>query len=170
MHRRSWIFAAAAAFASLAATGATAQALTAQRTVLTSYAASQMVAACMAVAARDELDIAIAVVDPSGNLLAFQAAEGASERGILTSQLKAKTAARWQRSTADLFDRVNNNVNRAPEFVGDFPQPGGFPIFIDNALIGAVGAGGGVGSGDDECAMHAIQTIFGDSATTVRAE
>ena len=142
------------------------QALVSERKVLSSHAARRLVDACMAFGAT--VPLAIAVVDPAGNLLSFHAMEGSTETAILTAQLKAKTAARWRRPTEQLFDRVNNNVNRAPEWVGDFPQPGGFPIFVGGELLGAVGAGGGAGTQDDACAKHAIQTVFGAAALAAR--
>ena len=168
MLNRSWLLAIAAATATCATASPAPQALTMERTFLTNYAASQIVASCMAIAARDSANIAIAVVDPYGNLLAFQAAEDTTETGSLTAQLKARTAARWRRATVELFDRVNNHVNRAPEWVGDFPQPGGFPIFIEGEIVGAVG--GGVGSADDECAIAAVRAVFGDTARIARPE
>ncbi len=170
MLNRSWLIAVMAAIATFSTTSVHAQALTMERTFLTNYAASQIVASCMAIAARESANIAIAVVDPYGNLLAFQAAEDSTETGSLTAQLKAKTAARWRRATVELFDRVNNQVNRAPEWIGDFPQPGGFPIYVEGQIIGAVGAGGGVGSADDACAVAAVAAVFGDTASLTRPE
>ena len=166
----SRLFVITATIAAFGTTAAAAQALTMDRKFLTNYAASQIVASCMAIAARDNANIAIAVVDPYGNLLAFQAAEDTTETGSMTAQLKAKTAARWRRATVELFDRVNNQVNRAPEWVGDFPQPGGFPIYVEGQIVGAVGAGGGVGSVDDECAIAAVEAVFGDTARLARPE
>ncbi len=170
MLNRSWLIAVTATIATFGTTSAAAQALTMERKFLTNYAASQIVASCMAIAARDSANIAIAVVDPYGNLLALQAAEDTTETGSMTSQLKAKTAARWRRATVELFDRVNNHVNRAPEWIGDFPQPGGFPIYVEGQIVGAVGAGGGVGSVDDECAIAAVEAVFGDTASLARPE
>jgi len=142
---------------------ASAQSLTTQRTEISTYAAKEIVAACVAMAEEEEWSVAIAVVDPHGSLLAFQAMEGATETAITTAQRKAKTAARWRRSTDDLFERVNNHVNRAPEWMGGFPQGGGFPITVDGEVIGAAGGGGGGGDGslDDKCTLHGIRTVFG---------
>ncbi len=148
---------------------ASAQSLFSDRRVLSSLAAQKIVDACSAIAAKTRADIAIAVVDPSGNLLDFHAMEGATEAAITTAQLKAKTAARWRRTTEDLFQRVNKQVNRAPEFLGDFPQPGGYPLFVNGQLVGAVGAGGGNGSQDEDCAKAAIAQIFGKTVTIARA-
>ena len=167
MPLRSLLFAAAAFVCFSAA--ASAQPLLSDKKVLSSAAAQKIVDACSAIAAKTHSDIAIAVVDSSGNLLDFHAMEGASEAGITKAQLKAKTAARWRRTTEDLFQRVNKQINRAPEFLGDFPQPGGYPLFVNGQLVGAVGAGGGNGTEDEDCAKAAIAQVFGKTATITRA-
>jgi uncharacterized protein GlcG (DUF336 family) len=151
------------ALAVVGAGAAMAQSLTVQRTEISPYAAKQIVEACADLAEQESLSVAIAVVDPHGSLLAFQAMDGANETAITTAQLKAKTAARWRRSTDDLFERVNNHVNRAPEWMGGFPQGGGFPITVDGVVIGAAGGGGGGGDGsaDDRCTLHGIRSVFG---------
>ena len=171
MRARALAVAAAAVLVASVA-GASAQSLLSQRKVLSAAAAKRLVDACMEFGARTpNLPVAIAVVDPSGNLLSFHAMEGSTETTILTAQLKAKTAARWRRPTSELFDRVNNNVNRAPEFVGDFPQSGGYPLFIEGEYVGAVGAGGGGGgTHDNDCAEHAIRTVFGAAAVAARPQ
>jgi uncharacterized protein GlcG (DUF336 family) len=50
--------------------------------------------------------------------------------------------------------------------MGDFAQPGGFPIFIGNEMVGAIGAGGGIGNQDDECAQAAIKAVFPNAVTS----
>lgn len=139
------------------------------RKVLTPAAARKLVDACIAYADQKKFTaLGISVVDPDGTLLSFQGTEGAAEGALKTAELKAITAAHWQRTTVELFERVNKQINRAPEFIGDFPQPGGFPIFIDNEMVGAIGAGGAIGNQDDECAQAAIKAVFAN-ATTARA-
>ena len=62
----------------------------------------------------------------------------------------------------------SRQVNRAPEWMGDLAQPGGFAIFLGNEMVGAIGAGGGIGNQDDECAQAAIKAVF-PTASTSRA-
>ncbi len=147
-------------FAVISFSTVSAQSLTTQKTEISNYAAKEIVAACAALAEAENMSVAIAVVDPHGNLLAFQAMDGATEAAILTAQLKAKTAARWRRPTDVLFERVNSHLNRAPEWAGDFPQGGGFPIVVNGTVIGAAG-GGGDHSLDDQCTLHGIRAVFG---------
>jgi glc operon protein GlcG len=143
------------------------QPLLATRKVITATAARSLVDACVAYAAQKKYTaLGISVVDPAGNLLSFQGTEGASETALKTAELKATTAAHWRRPTIELWERVNKQINRAPEWMGDFAQPGGFPIFIGNEMVGAIGAGGGIGNQDDECAQAAIKAVFPDASTT----
>jgi glc operon protein GlcG len=141
--------------------------LLATRKVVTTAAARLLVDACVAYAAQKKYTaLGIAVVDPDGTLLSFQGTDGASATALETAELKATTAAHWRRPTIELWERVNKQINRAPEWMGHFAQPGGFPIFIDNEMVGAIGAGGGIGNQDDECAQAAIEAVFPAASTT----
>ena len=113
------------------------QPLLATRKVITTAAARALVDACVTYAGQKKYTaLGIAVVDPDGTLLSFQGTEGATDTALETAELKATTAAHWRRPTIELWERVNKQVNRAPEWMGDFAQPGGFPIFIDNEMVG----------------------------------
>jgi glc operon protein GlcG len=142
------------------------QPLLATHKVLTTRAARALIDACVAYADQKKYTaLGISVVGPDGTLLSFQGTEGATSSALQTAELKATTAAHWRRPTIELWDRINKQVNRAPEWMGDFAQPGGFPIFLGSEMVGAIGAGGGMGSQDDECAQAAIKAVF-PSATT----
>jgi len=135
--------------------------------VITTTAARALIDACVAYAGQKKYTaLGISVVDPDGTLISFQGTEGASGTALKTAELKATTAAHWRRPTIELWDRVNKQINRAPEWMGDFAQPGGFPIFIGKDMVGAVGAGGGIGSQDDECAKAAIAAVFPNASST----
>jgi glc operon protein GlcG len=147
------------------------QPLLVTRKVLTPMAARRLIDACVTYADQKKYTaLGIAVVDPDATLLAFQSTEGATKTALETAELKAKTAAKWLRPTEELWDRVNKQINRAPEFTGDLAQPGGFPIFIGKDMVGAIGAGGGVGNQDDECAKAAVAAVFGNTASLARAQ
>jgi uncharacterized protein GlcG (DUF336 family) len=149
-----------------AAPPATPQPLLTTRKVITTTAARKLIDACIAYADQKKYTaLGMSVVDPDGTLLSFQGTEGATETALKTAELKATTAAHWRRPTIELWDRVNKQVNRAPEWMGDFAQPGGFPLFIGNDTVGAVGVGGGIGSQDDECAQAAIKVVFPNAST-----
>src|SRR5262245_62148458 len=160
-----------ASIAVLTAANAHAQALVSDKKDITGYAARKMIEACMAEAARDRYPISIAVVDSAGYLLSYQATDGATGNTGMTAQLKAKTAAKFRRATAELYERVNKQVNRAPEWMGYFPIPGGFPIVVQGEVVGAIGVGaaGLSGGKDEDCAQNAIKAVFGDGKTLPRS-
>jgi uncharacterized protein GlcG (DUF336 family) len=148
----------------LVATDANAQALLSDKRDVTGFAARKMIEACIAEAARDRYPIAIAVVDSAGYLISYQATDGATGNTGETAQRKAKTAAKFRSSTAELYERANKQINRAPEWMGYFPIPGGFPIEVQGETVGAIGVGaaGLSGGKDEDCAQNAIKAVFGD--------
>ena len=148
-----------ATVAVLTAANAHAQALLADKKDITGFAARKMIEACIAEAARDRYPIAIAVVDSAGYLLSYQATDGATGNTGETAQLKAKTAAKFRSATAELYERVNKQINRAPEWMGYFPIPGGFPVEVQGEIVGAIGVGaaGLSGGKDEDCAAERDQ-------------
>ena len=156
-----------ACIAVLTAANAHAQSLLSDKKDITGFAARKMIEACMAEAARDHYPIALAVVDSAGYLISYQATDGATGNTGVTAQLKAKTAAKFRRATGELYERVNKQINRAPEWMGYFPIPGGFPIVVQGEVVGAIGVGaaGLSGGKDEDCAQNAIKAVFGDGKT-----
>src|SRR5258708_5900797 len=140
-----------ACVAALTATNANAQSLLSDKKDITPFAARKMIDACLSQAAREHFPIALAVVDSAGYIVSYQATDGPMAHTGVTAQLKAKTAAKFRRSTAELYERVNKQINRAPEWMGYFPLPGGYPIIVEGEVVGAIGAGSaGVTEGEDE--------------------
>src|SRR5947209_14188084 len=153
-----------ACIVAITATTAYAQTLTEEKKTITPLAARKVIEACIAQATRDHYPIALAVVDPAGYLLSYQATDGATGNTGVTAQQKAKTAAIFRRSTAELYERANKQINRAPEWMGYFPIPGGYPIMAGGEVVGGLGAGAaGLSAGRDEnCAQNAIKAVMGD--------
>ncbi|MCH8858961.1 MAG: heme-binding protein, partial [Proteobacteria bacterium] len=100
--------------AMMSITAAAAQTTTFERKIVTSDAARRIVDACVADAADWTASIAVAVVDPFGILIDFHSMQGASETSGTTALLKAKTAARWRRTTATVNQMVTSGANQAP--------------------------------------------------------
>jgi glc operon protein GlcG len=156
-----------ACISALTAANVSAQSLVSEKKDITGFAARKMIENCLAQAARDRYPIALAVVDSAGYLLSYQSTDGATGNTGVTAQLKAKTAAKFRRPTGELYERVNKQINRAPEWMGYFPIPGGFPIVVQGEVVGAIGAGaaGLSGGKDEDCAQNAIRSVFGDGKT-----
>ena len=153
--------AAAIVFGSLSASAQTG--ITENKKSITAGAARKMVDACTAFAEKQHAVFAIAVVDESAKLIEFHAMSGSSVTTIETAILKAKSAARWRRTTQELNRLVTSQENRASEWIGDFPQRGGLPIVVDSEVVGAIGVGGGGGGGGANvaCAQTAIDAVLG---------
>jgi glc operon protein GlcG len=131
--------------------------LTRTITVISSAGARGLADACTAWAQKNNLTVAMAILDWGGNVIESHAMEGAPANSIDTALLKAKSALRWRRPTSETNKMVRNGENLAPTFMNDFPQPGALPIVVNGQVIGAMG----VSSADGEkCAQAAIDTVF----------
>ena len=84
---------------------------------------------------------AIAVVDPAGDLLAFQRMDGVRPPSAELAIEKARTAARLQRSTAEIEDNIDHG--RTAFVTANIPAlRGGVPIRVNGEVVGAVGIAG----------------------------
>ena len=98
--------------------------------------------------ARRGLPLAIAVVEPSGELVAFARMDDVSYGSIPLAQDKARTSARFRTTTVSREEQVNNGryaLLTADDFVA---IGGGVPIVVDGRVIGAVGISGGTSAED----------------------
>jgi glc operon protein GlcG len=84
---------------------------------------------------------AIAVVDPNGDLLAFQRMDGVRPASADLAIEKARTAARLQRPTAEIEDNINRG-RTAFVTAGIAALRGGVPIRVNGEVVGAVGVAG----------------------------
>jgi glc operon protein GlcG len=109
---------------------------------------------------------AIAVVDPAGDLLAFQRMDGVRPASADLAIEKARTAARLQRSTAEIEDNVNQG-RTAFVTAGIVALRGGVPIHVNGAVVGAVGVAGLSKEIDAEIANTAAAAL-GPSPTTAQ--
>jgi glc operon protein GlcG len=84
---------------------------------------------------------AIAVVDPAGDLLAFQRMDGVRPASADLAIEKARTAARLQRPTAEIEDNINQG--RTAFVTADIMAlRGGMPVRVNGEVVGAVGVAG----------------------------
>ncbi|HEY6024255.1 MAG TPA: heme-binding protein [Pseudolabrys sp.] len=153
--RRLSLFAAAACTALILGTSAHAQQQGAPPppappfgTPITFDQAKKVAAAAEAEAKKNNLNSAIAIIEPTGALVYFGKMDGTQYGATNVAMDKALSAALYRRPTA-AFDaglRAGNtylltlrNMNAVP---------GGIPIVVDGKLIGAIGVSGGSGPDD----------------------
>ena len=101
---------------------------------------------------------AIAVVDPAGDLLAFQRMDGVRPASADLAIEKARTAARLQRSTAEIEDNINQG-RTAFVTAGILVLGGGMPIRVNSAVVGAAGVAGLSKETDAEIANTAAAAL-----------
>jgi glc operon protein GlcG len=106
--------------------------------------------AAMAKAREIGVPNAIAVVEPSGDLVYFAKMNGAPYSAIQLAQQKAVAAARYRRPTKAFYDGIEGGHPFFLTFPGVAGAPGGVPIVIDGKLVGAIGVSGGNGDQDVE--------------------
>src|SRR6201995_2439221 len=83
----------------------------------------------------------IAVVEPAGDLLAFQQMDRVRPASADLAIEKARTAARLQRPTAEIEDNINHG--RTAFVTADIMAlRGGVPIRVNGEVVGAVGVAG----------------------------
>jgi glc operon protein GlcG len=108
---------------------------------------------------------AIAVVDPAGDLIAFQRMDGVRQASTELAIQKARTAARLQRPTAEIDDSINQD-RTAFVTAAIVSLRGGMPVRPNGEVVGAVGIAGSSKETDVDVARLAAAAL-GPSARTL---
>src|SRR5262245_65579254 len=130
---------------------------------ITADQAAKVVAAAVAEAKKSPRNwkLAIAVVDPNGDLVYFYKMDQTQVASINIAQGKARTAARFRRPSQVFF-----NVMQTP--AGNFAatldptlvaSPGGFPLIEGGKVIGAIGCSGATGDQDGMACKAGADTV-----------
>lgn len=114
--------------------------------------AQKVAEAAMAKAREIGVPNAVAVVEPTGDLVYFAKMDGAPYSAVQLAQQKAVAAARYRRPTKAFYDGIEAGHPFFLTFPGVAGAPGGIPIVIDGKLVGAVGVSGGNGEQDVQVA------------------
>lgn len=132
------------------------------RRAMSQALAEEVAKAAQAKAHAMGIQMSVAVVDESGNLVYFVRADECSFITAETAKGKAVMAAGFRRPTHDWLPHVRGN----PAFwgaisgsLGLVPGGGGYPLTKDGVMIGGVGCGGGLGSQDEECAAAGAAAV-----------
>ncbi len=141
----------------LAATSLPAQ--TRQVRTLNAEGAAKALAAAQAEATQKGWQLSIAVVDPAGELLAFARMDGASPASIQNALGKARTAARFRRTTQVYDSLVSSGRTSLLNFENMTPLEGGVPIVIDGVVVGAIGVSGASSVQDAEVARAGAAVV-----------
>ena len=130
---------------------------------ITADRAAQVVQAVVAEASRAPRNwkLAIAVVDPAGELVYFYRMDGTQYASNQIAINKAKTAARFRRPTASFFDTMQTTGGSIvptldPTLVA---SPGGIPLISNGRVIGAIGCSGATGAQDNAACQAGADTV-----------
>lgn len=118
-----------------------AQAQTVSVLVLDQAGAQAVLQAAKESAQRRNAPSAIAVVDPAGDLLAFQRMDRVRPASADLAIEKARTAARLQRPTSEIEDNIDHG-RTAFVTAGITALRGGAPIRLNGEVVGAIGVAG----------------------------
>ena len=121
--------------------------------------AKKIAAAAQAEARKHNWKMAIAVVEPSGDLVYFEKMDGTQYASIKIAQGKAHAAAIFRRPTKIFADAANSGHPYVLGLEGAVTVDGGLPLVENGKIIGAIGASGGTSEQDAVVAKAGLDTI-----------
>jgi len=124
-------------------------------------AAQALIDRAVEAAGARQFRMAIAIVEPSGELVAFARMDDTQYGSIYVAQRKATTAARYRTATSAMEERTlaGRTVTLAND--DNLPIGGGVPIVVDGRIVGAIGVSGASAAQDDEVARAALAAATG---------
>ena len=123
--------------------------------------AQKAASAAIAEALKNGWLMAVAITDPSGELVYFAKMDNTQYASVTISQHKARAAATFRRPTK-VFEE---NLGKGAEFIyqltldGMIGSQGGVPLVVGGKLIGAIGCSGALGSQDLQVCMAGVNAL-----------
>src|SRR5215472_11487514 len=127
--------------------------------------AKKAAAAALAEAVKNHWVMAVAVVDPSGNLVYYEKTDNTQIGSADVAIDKARSAARFKRPTKAFQDALaQGGIGlRVLGLPGAIPVEGGVPIVVEGKdgkmVIGAIGVSGDTSEHDGQCATAGAAVI-----------
>jgi uncharacterized protein GlcG (DUF336 family) len=108
----------------------------------------------LAEATKNNWSMAVAVVDPAGNLVYYEKMDNAQLGSANVAIDKARSAALFKRPTKAFQDALaaGGDGLRILRLQGATPVEGGIPLVSDGKIVGAIGVSGGTSAQDGQCA------------------
>jgi glc operon protein GlcG len=124
-------------------------------------AARKAAAPALAEARRNNWAMAVAIVDPAGELVYFERMDHTQTGSVTIAIDKARSAARFKRPTKAFQDMLTAGGEglRVLRLSGAIPVEGGVPIAIDGKIVGAIGVSGGTSPQDGQCARAGADAL-----------
>jgi glc operon protein GlcG len=148
---------AGATFILLGAADASAQ--LADKKALTLEGAKKISAAAEAEAKKNNWTVAIAIVDDAGHLLHYVRIDETQPGSNDFAIEKARTAAKFKRSTKAMEDVVAGGRHVVMTFPGATPVQGGLPLMWEGKVVGAIGVSGVTSQQDEQVAKAGVDVL-----------
>src|SRR5438552_3383770 len=130
--------------------------------------AERIVETCEGLAQKEGVGVSIYILDNDGNHVYMDRMDGQNYLGIVTAEMKARTALADREPSKARANRVSKNPDGELQqiLLGLFPNSGGLPIIVNDQMIGAIGIGGSAprvaqGWSDEICAHKALTEVLG---------
>jgi glc operon protein GlcG len=104
--------------------------------------------------------VVIAVVDPSGELIAMHRTEGAQVASSRVAVDKARTAAIFVRPSREMEEQVTGGRIGALALRGASCLTGGIPLKVGDEVVGAIGTSGETPDEDESCSLAGAGADF----------
>ena len=149
-----------AALLAVAAFGAWAQ-VPSYGTSINLEQAKKVLVAAQAEARKNNWPVAIAILDTSGNLVAFEKMDDTQTASVLVAQDKGKSAALYRRPTKVMEDAVAGGGAgvRFLNLRDASTVEGGLPITVGGKIIGAIGVSGVTSPQDGMVAKAGVEAL-----------
>jgi glc operon protein GlcG len=123
--------------------------------------AKKAAAAALAEAAKNNWNMAVAVVDPAGDLVYYEKMDNTQLGSAKVSVNKARSAALFKRPTKAFQDALAGGGAgmRVLGLEGAVPVEGGVLLAVDGKIIGAIGVSGDASEHDGQCANAGAAAI-----------
>jgi len=123
--------------------------------------AKKAAAPALGEARKNNWTIAVAIVDPSGNLVYYEKMDNTQLGSADFCISKARSAARFKRPTKALQDALaaGGLGTRILRVEGAVPVEGGIPIVMNGKIVGAIGVSGDTSEHDAQGAKASADAI-----------
>ena len=128
---------------------------------ITADQAKSVAAAAVAEARKNQWTMAVAIVDPAGDLVYFEKMDNTQVGSIDVAIAKARSSARFKRPTKAFQDMLaaGGEGVRVLRIKGAVPVDGGMPIMMGGKVVGGVGLSGGTSAQDGQCAKAGVDAV-----------
>lgn len=121
--------------------------------------ARELTMAAEAEAKKNNWNVVIVIVDETGNLVSLARMDDTQYGSIDVAQKKARTAAKFRRSTRVFSDRVTKGDPSPLSLPDVVAISGGLPLLSDGKVIGAIGVSGVTSDQDEQIATAAVNVL-----------